>query len=401
MSILMKMKAYEAAEDLYLMGKNSKIDDKKWQSLHYVATNHFREIVPQYAIFQRYFEDYDYADTIISKTLAGYSPYDVASEKQKTAIVVDTIQSMVGYMHVARLMYEALDDCKQSSKIDDVNRWDAAVASFFGSTIGSEDVTSPQNSGEFLFGLGQDRCEQFGTCDKQGFAIVNKEILTLFFAGQSELNLGNCVALENTAEKILPLLQVSLVQSTLKYAIDLEGEVLNTKDASKGSGFAFSSSILPLVNDIDGPAASVIEKNMDFEFTNRPVYQGAQSIFESFQDAVPRMNGFDCEMVGKVDDMNVCGRPFTLSVDKDNNKYGPVTIGFVVAANIVFIIIAFKIGYNWKQRKQYGIEFTSQIEESPTYKDTNKDTESLGTESLETINMKGKTEVLDTMGVVD
>lgn len=83
MKILLEMKAYDAAQDLYLNGKSCEDESGNYRSLYFLATNNYRENVPEYMTFQRYFEDYDYADTTVSAALAGVAPFDWSYRRKK------------------------------------------------------------------------------------------------------------------------------------------------------------------------------------------------------------------------------------------------------------------------------------------------------------------------------
>jgi len=428
MKIYMEMKAYDAAQDMYLMGKNTRLVDG-FLSFYFLATNDYREDVPQYSDFKQYFgDDYDYADTIVAAALAGVSPYNELSHEQRVSIVVKTLQYVVMYMAASGSMYGAVTECimrhqppqrgsrpqpdsQQPNSPPPPNTgqrprdrlrlsydpWDIAAANLIGSLEGPDDNGNPSDPGYFFFGLGQLRCEEFGTCDKDGNAEVNKALITLLYAGQSQLDSGNCDALKQTTEKIVDLLHVPLIQSTLSYAVANDGLVVGTQEASFAIGSIFARSILPVINKVDTSAARVIERNMELQFERRPVFQGFASVFEAFKDATPKLIGLNCEDVGRLNEMDVCGTPFILSIEKSLNRRSVLAI--VIGANVVLLVLAFFIGFRCNRRlkfRQEKIVITDdRIEQGEA------DTANGGSETTESFSTKGKTEVLDHMGVVD
>ena len=109
---------------------------------------------------------------------------------------------------------------------------------------------------------------------------------------------NNCEALKKSTQEIEALLQVPLIQGTLRYALANEKRGAN-KSKGLAEGFVFSRSILPYVEEANGKAGRVIQTNMDF--VNDPVPDGARAVFRAFAEAIPNMSNVDCEKVGVVD----------------------------------------------------------------------------------------------------
>merc|ERR1712232_277329 len=97
-----------------------------------------------------------------------------------------------------------------------------------------------------------------------------------------------------------------------KYAQINDGLEYSSMKAALGSGYAFASSIIPLVNEADPPAAQVIKENMYFKSLNgnSPVYQGANAVYRAFADAVQKMDTMECPMIGGIG-MDLCTFLFT------------------------------------------------------------------------------------------
>jgi len=307
-NILMQMEAYDAVKDIYNFGKNAVINEEPL-SLHHLATSSYREIVPQFKVFKAFFEENDYADSLIIKILNQQFPFNSASSQQRTALVVNTLQYMVMYMYALREIYDAVNDCEAGDATrnsDGLVSWDKAAAFLIGSIEGIISGGSRWvEDGQLLFGLAKQQCFRFGTCAKSGNANLNVELIELLYAGKGELESMNCDALKKTSEEIVPLLMIPLIQGTLRSAMVNEDLTYFTASKDLASGYIYSHSILPLIKAVDTTAASVIKKNMDFQFTVTPVSDGAFAIFKAFEQAIPKI-GVNCRDVGRIDSMGVC-----------------------------------------------------------------------------------------------
>ena len=206
-------------------------------------------------------------------------------------------------------MYEAIDDCRSNDsqrKADAANEWDKAAAYLIGSIEGTE--SGGTDHGLMMYSLANKRCEQFNRCQSDGTAELNGLLIDLLYAGRGETMGSNCDALQKTTREIEELLLVPLIQGTLRYAIANEKLLFFDKSKDLAEGYVFSHSVLPYVAEVDGDAAGVIKRNMDFQFDSEPVRDGARKVFQAFASAIPKM-GVDCEVVGTVNGLGgVCDR---------------------------------------------------------------------------------------------
>lgn len=157
--------------------------------------------------------------------------------------------------------------------------------------------------GMMMHNLANKRCMQFGRCNSEGNALLNEELITLLYAGRGETEANNCQALKKGSSEIESLLQVGLIQSTLRYALKHEKSV--TQGGDLAAGYVFSRAVLPYIEEVDGEAAQVIKKNMDFRYSSRPLPDGAMAVFVAFSQSIPKI-GLDCERVGVTGGKNVC-----------------------------------------------------------------------------------------------
>lgn len=433
MKILMDTGAYSAAEDLYMYGKNSKLGGN-YQSMHFLASGNYRDIVPIYPVFKNFYNDPDYADSLIMDVIHDRNEYSGLSRSMRSAIVVDSLTSMVMLMPMFSMLSLAVSQC-QSGNMSTPSPWDEAVATFVGSIEGTELNGHLSSPGLLLFGLSQRQCAQFGICDSEGVSLLNKEFSSLMFKGKQ--NIGkDCRELVDIVKEVEALIQVPLIQSTLLYAQVNDKLEYSSMKASLGSGYAFASSIVPIVDHVDKRAAEVIEKNMYFKSLNglSPVYQGPLSVYRAFEDAIPSMPGIKCEFVGG-DMYNVCDSgvpnppglnppspsapspqpPTAPSPQPPTSPNTPVTaqptsseflkssktskinstqIALGVTLPIILLLLGVLI-YMRASRKKEGVDLTFDANASGV------DDILAGIETPEKIEMKGKTEVLNTMGVVD
>ena len=108
----MSLNAIDTAREIYTIGANSR-ESEIFRTLHSLSTNPNRAEVPQYSLFEKYFNDGNYADTLVTKAFNEVPPFDPSyiTIKQRTLIVRRTLQYMVMYMAPLTEMYTAINDC--------------------------------------------------------------------------------------------------------------------------------------------------------------------------------------------------------------------------------------------------------------------------------------------------
>jgi hypothetical protein len=72
-------------------------------------------------------------------------------------------------------------------------------------------------------------------------------------------------------------------------------------DPALAEGYIFSRAILPYIDAIDPSAAATISKNLNLQFTARPVIDGSKSIFNAFTIASSKTTSIDCRDIGYLD----------------------------------------------------------------------------------------------------
>lgn len=334
----MDMKAYSAVEELYTYGKHAVVkgvNGEEALTLSRLATTSARTLVPQYDSFVRYFnDDNKYADTIIRTALAP-SQLTTASDQQRREIVVRSMQCLVLYMAVLEQMYTAVEDCDSTDALrvlDAGSGWDRAAALLIGSIEGAEQGGT--SDGHSLFGLSKSLCAQFGTCGSSGSSTTNEEMISLLYTGKGAVDGASCGALRRTVNEMRPLLLVPLIQANLASALVNEKHPKGTQVPEFAQGYAYSRSVLPLVDDVNRESSAAINKNLDFQFNTEPVPDGASAVFRAFAQVYSGLN-VDCRMLGSIEGRDPC--------DGSGGGGSGTDIGLIVGVSLA-VIAALTVG---------------------------------------------------------
>lgn len=349
----MQMGAYGAVEDLYKNGKHALVVEEsslQTLSLYQLATTSQRSVVPQFDSFKRYYnDDEQYADTIIREAFASKE----ASAEQRREMAVKGMQYLVLYMAAAQEMYQSVAYCTStdSAKIFDAEEaWDRAAAYLIGSAEGSKEDGSLD--GLSFYALARERCEQFGTCAEKGKTSWNDELNALLYTGRGAVLARACAEVRRATTEIETLMLVPLIQSTLHYANANAQLKQGTEEGDLAAGFIFSRAVLPLVEDSNRESADTINVTMDFQFTQKPVKEGAAAVWNAFARAYGHM-GIECELVGATDSFDACtGATSPSEVNQKSDNVGMI-VGIVVGILAVLGIIVFLYFFEKKKKKKY------------------------------------------------
>jgi len=316
-----------------------------------MATTSQRSVVPQYDSFIRYYESDKYADDIIRKALdPNDEKFSQASDEQRREVVVKTMQYLVVYMASLQEMYQAIADCgdPDAGKILDAEEaWDRAAAFLIGSLEGPADGGNEE--GLSFYRLALKRCEQFGTCAPEGRPSWNDEFNSLLYTGRASVQGRACGELRKTVREIETLLRVPLIQGTLRYALANVQLPQNSEDKGLGEGYAFSRSVLPLVEDSNRDSANTIAENMDLQFERVPVHDGVGAVFSAFARAYGNMN-VNCEDVGKAGSYDACSGATSPGGPNETNV--GMIVGIVVGVLALVAIAVFLVLFERKKKKK-------------------------------------------------
>jgi len=306
--ILMRMGAFEAAEDLYTNGKHTMIDGEATNgvsSLSFLATTTARSVVPQYDSFVRYFDGNEkYADAIVRDALTN-SDY---SNETRRLLVTRTCQYMIMFMAALQGMHEAIGECEATSAARDTTAavfWDRAAASIIGHMEGS--TNGGDEGGMLFFGLAKQHCEEFDTCSSKSplTAEVNDKITSLLYAGRGAVLGRSCSEIRKATAELEPLLLVPLIQATLSASERAMNTGIKQKalSADQVEAYIFANAVLPLLDDIDRVSADTIKRNLDLAST--PAHGALGAIVEGFFLNYEAL-GLHCKQVGWSDDVDAC-----------------------------------------------------------------------------------------------
>lgn len=294
--------SFAQAEAVYENGENS----KKTASLRKIKD--FSITAPTLMVGQKYYEMYKayyqsgtYADAFIVSALRGTGDFEGATTVVRSESTVKGMQTLSIWMYVIREMFDAIDDCRASNSTRNdagVLAIDEAWAFYAGSLEGKFGGTT----GLSLYNLAQKRCAQFGTCDVDGNAKVNKEILAHFAAAQAMLRVGQCDAAYVVIDtKIVPLMTVPLIQSMLRYVhrgISSTGwpgtQTSFTKE--RAEGWVFTLAVLPQIAACNPGIAVAIKTNMYLKAVPF-MKDGSSSLYPKIQSLYSCLK-ITCEQVG-------------------------------------------------------------------------------------------------------
>lgn len=302
MDILLKMKAYDAAENIYTHGKHVHGQEDGSFSLYHLASTSSRNIVPVYDSFKRYYESDLYADSIIREALAGTNP-DL-SDDQRRYLVVRSAQVLVLYFGALQFVYEAESNCASevtTRSISVSDAWDKAAALLIGHLEGTGDGGS--SDGFMTFDLAQEYCEEFSTCG-ESTALANEQIIELLYAGRGAALGGSCRGLKKAADELSALVTVPIIQSALSAALRLSSSKDANPTKTRVEGFVASKALLPLVSDANSDSAATIKNIFSLEGSSKKK-NAAKDAFSAFAKVYSRLD-IDCQDIGEAGGFDAC-----------------------------------------------------------------------------------------------
>lgn len=246
-----------------------------------------------------YFGTYKGHDNLITAALQGTTPFDADTDATaRKEIAIKTTQFGLNLYYVIREFYDAKADCVANSLTDNydaVHAWDEGVAFWAGSLEGIDGA----DSGEVLYMLAEKRSGQYAytpATHGKSASSVNADLVEQFIAGEAHLVAGDCDKIDPIIEKVISLMIVPVIQGAQRYAWKVGSKTSDTPK-SRAEGWAFASSILPMVEACDPESADIIEKNMDYN-AQIPMADGTDAVFEAWQKTFQCL-GITCKDVGE------------------------------------------------------------------------------------------------------
>eukprot|EP00562_Extubocellulus_spinifer_P006104 CAMPEP_0178524064 /NCGR_PEP_ID=MMETSP0696-20121128/29437_1 /TAXON_ID=265572 /ORGANISM="Extubocellulus spinifer, Strain CCMP396" /LENGTH=592 /DNA_ID=CAMNT_0020155361 /DNA_START=84 /DNA_END=1862 /DNA_ORIENTATION=- len=274
---------------------------------------------PEYAAFYDYYQDFEYADDWVKSAASGSAtPFSGNGNADfskfgfigRGEAVKKGAAYMNTFMYVIRELRDAIDDCNVACSLecnaDDttctqcndepVAAWDEAVAFYTGSLA----ETEGHDGGYLLYSLANKRGLNCGT-HTDGQSWVNTDIFENFHQGKKHLEVRNCKGAEKNAERISQLMNVPLIQGTLRYAHKLsehgnvERDSADLIEKHNAEGATFAAAVLPALHKCNEKAAKTVYKNMKVGKL-KANYPEVKQAFESTYDCL----GISCADVGGV-----------------------------------------------------------------------------------------------------
>lgn len=330
LKILMSLGSWHFARYVYQFGRNalkerdSDNDPYTLLSLREMAIAADRKRAdPIYSYFIAYFNQVNYADKVVEEAFQGIGKWQ--NEEQRKEVIVATCAYQIVYLYMISELKQAVHQCRDPDLdlIDaSMHPWDEVGALLIGSMEDTvEGGSLDLSDGQLSYNLANSRAFQFQTLNEEGYSFVNSDIEDLLFSGKGQLDARDCDNLEETANRLLKLTIVPLVQSTLRYAI-MANKVDSTGDTSEVAlGEVFAFSVLPILSAVDAESAEVIRENMEVKEGVKPVRDGPQLVADAFGAAVEEW-GLDCPNLGYTSQADPCR---LLAGHTGPRKYSPLS----------------------------------------------------------------------------
>lgn len=305
--IFLRFAVYGVADDWYRYGWNSNY------ALKDLATNQVIPSLPSATslsyidIFQDYYGDSNFADTLITSILEQVPPYNSATNDQIRMMVVGVLQHVIVFMTSASSLQYAIEMCSVDTSTA-LQYWDTGALLYVGS------MEAPTNGGslfggEFLYSDARELCSEFNTCvveaDANGglaVAAANDVAVQAFVQGVEMIEAGSCDSASGLLIlQLLASMAIPLIQGTIKYASYNAGLPAGTVDSSLAIGDTFARAILPLVEQVDRANANVIARNTIFQLSTQPVPEGFPVVSRAMRTALGVMPT-SCADVGNFED---------------------------------------------------------------------------------------------------
>ena len=288
-----------------------------------------------------YYSGYDGLDKFVTSALQATSPHSKDTDgTARKEMAIKGLQFGVNLYYVIREFYDAVDDCtagQLTNNYGNVHAWDEGVMFWAGSLEGADG----SGNGELLHMLAEKRSGQYDyTTSVHGktASSVNADLLVQFKAGEAHLVDGKCLDANPIIKKVISLMIVPIIQGAQRYAWKVGSGSSNTPK-SRAEGWAFASSILPMIHACRPASATTIVKNMDYN-AEPPMADGAAAVFEAFQKTFSCL-GVTCEDIGELNEKGgsdktqtapACKDDFSDTLDSPAPKVGAGLTGVAIGA---------------------------------------------------------------------
>lgn len=317
MEIFSSVGNFEFARFWFLYGRNSPVqrdsenDLYSFYSINQIGSSASRGNAGQmYLQYTEYFNNLKYGAVIVLDALEGKGKWGNKSNEQRAAVISETSAFLILYLHLIAQIKGAVNHCRglldMDGDYDVTHPWDEVAALLIGSLEGTEiGGATDGRDGQLLWSLSTKRAFQFQTLNSEGYAKTNSKLSDALYAGRGEIDALDCDRLDDTADKIQSLSYVSLLQSIVRYAILNEAIQADSTKADLAYGETYALAIIPLIEEINPEAASILKDNMIQNDNVQPVRDGAQIVADAVGSAAVSL-GLHCHDLGSTSQANPC-----------------------------------------------------------------------------------------------
>jgi hypothetical protein len=284
-------------------------------SLHELAVSGARsEANPIFNYFVTYHNNKNYADKSMRLILSGQTKWNTTAHRTEALVLTSAFQ--IVYMETIVQLYDSVAKCREADPVlgfteesaTDRHPLDKTAALLIGSLEGTQLGSSILGDGELVWNLANQRAFQFQTMNENDYAIVNRELIDLLYAGKGELDGVACSKLKPTVDRIVSLMQVGIIQSVLMAAVESQNLDSGSQHLSLVQGEVLADSILPFVAANDEATAEVIRENMVIKPGVDTVRGGAQAVADAFGYYVTTGANLPCHYLGATGGANPCAK---------------------------------------------------------------------------------------------
>jgi hypothetical protein len=289
--IMMKTRAYGAAEDVYKYGHNS--GASRGATLHSLSAEAAEKISAG-----------DTDDMIMPAIRRAYQ-YSTVTRGGLAEIVRRCLQSIVSYNAVLVKMQSSIDSCESGAMETARQEWDTAVALFVGSIEGILAGGEADRHGVMMYALGNEFCEDFGTCETSGEATVNEQLISDFTSGKASMVDGECEHLKTVvSESITPKLLIPHIQGLISSTIKINNDLGNNAELL-ATVHVLSQTVIPIVGAQNSASGTLLSQNYGTSLSTvsrSPAVSDIVNVFGGVLDGL----GIPCDAIGNPAGYSLC-----------------------------------------------------------------------------------------------
>jgi len=285
--IMMQTEAYGAADDIYRFGHNS--GSSSGATLFSLANNSNQDFS---------------ADAMMKQVIGRRRQYENATRMELAEIIRRTLQSVISYNAVIKKMQVAIYSCEEGSIESAREEWDMAVALFVGSLEGVLAGGRTDRHGLLMYALGNEFCEDFGTCETSGEATVNEQIMFDFVSGRDSMVDGECDHMKDLVSKsITPKLIIPHLQGIISSSIKIN-QNLSGNPEPFATAHVLSQTVIPLIDDLNTDSATVLTQAFGAfpTISSSPIVPDIVNAFGIILDEI----GISCDAIGNPTGYALC-----------------------------------------------------------------------------------------------